>query len=855
MSIAVYIPRSRRYAREICIPPHVYLSTLIATFPSPVLIWRQTLFPNIWPLAKSTPNPRLSAMAAQARPAIWPPKPSLYDEVSWGNLPSVDDYRLAYRVWSPPNANLAPGSDTSDDDDSPSVLVRNVYDHIVPDRSKELSDEIAFDPNAQMNVAADGNGGFQGWTYEQIFPNAPPPQAPLGKEDLVIDGHGYKHEKPRYWRRDRLVRALEARGLLATGNVDVLRDRLFDYERVRQGQQQPSEGLLPRANLEDWGIRRTGQFIMEIGREKEFSPLDMYTWAILLSPYNPAYWTSRAYLFYQLGHFDLALGDAYRAFYLVEILHNVNIRTEQPGLYRCVLDAVEQHIVATGRSRDEEPVATMRRRNGINAFVPALRRTFHHIISLSLIALEAWEDYEEMDRHLTLRLIQAGAHSKPFADRAESMKIFVDRKKEQRDRSRNLWDHEKRLGSVVARRYPQAANDVDRTDAGFLAKLNDNFIGGSQGANDDRRRLLVQTTGPSSLGVTASGEIKPGVLIYAEEPSVRGHLWRESRPESRCENCKRSLTGALNHRILQDWHELDEEAKQQNQQRSCCQCCDDGYGSRVALFFCPPPPRTDVPNPPDAVEEPETCMEIARALFHNRVCGRQWRWLHRAMQPPPGRNREAAVSNGRHGTLLSLLLREVFDMTLIARRQQTAPNVLAHEIDAMLPLCGGDDVTDAPEQQRFPFGYAANIVVPFDILLALGVNIFRDLDFDTWVIQTVLRKLQLNVVPWDPSRRGPSDKIGPAVAARGETDGSRGSLEDLYIHTGFSMFNHACLDSANAIWSWDGDQPGIPNRILIRANRLVKSGEEIRVHYFPKGELPKKKRKLFGRECDCAKCS
>jgi hypothetical protein len=193
MSIAVYIPRSRRYAREICIPPRVYLSTLIATFPSPVLIWRQTLFPNIWPLAKSTPNPRLSAMAAQARPAIWPPKPSLYDEVSWGNLPSVDDYRLAYRVWSPPNANLAPGSDTSDDDDSPSVLVRNVYDHIVPDRSKELSDEIAFDPNAQMNVAADGNGGFQGWTYEQIFPNAPPPQAPLGKEDLVIDGHGYKH--------------------------------------------------------------------------------------------------------------------------------------------------------------------------------------------------------------------------------------------------------------------------------------------------------------------------------------------------------------------------------------------------------------------------------------------------------------------------------------------------------------------------------------------------------------------------------------------------------------------------------------------------------------------------------------
>lgn len=788
-------------------------------------------------------------MAAHVRPATWPPKPNLYDEVSWGDLPSADDYRLAYRLWSLPDANLAPGRVTPNDDPA-SVLVRNIYDHIVSNRSTEPPDENAFDPNAQMNVPVAGNG-VAGWSYNQILPNAPPPPAPLRKEDVVIDGHGYKHETPRrYWNRDRLVQALGARGLSTTGLVGVLRDRLFNSERVRQGQQLPSESLLPRANLETWGITRTEQFILEIRREREFSPLDMYTWAVLLSPYNPTYWTSRAYLFYQLGHFDLALGDAHRAFYLVEILHNVHIRSEQPGLYRCVLDAVEQHIVATGRSRDEEPVATMRRRNGINTFVPALRRTFHHIISLSLIALEAWEDYEEMDKHLTLRLIQAGPHSRPFANRAESMRKFVTRKKDQRDKSGNLWHHEKRLGSVVARPYPQAANDVDRTDAVFLDKLNDNFRGGLQGAKDDRPRLLVQQTGPSSLGVTASGVINPRVLIYAEEPSVKGHLLRELLPERRCENCKRSLAEGSIRQISRDWRALGEVAKQQNQQRSFCQCCDDD-GSRVTLFFCPPPP--DVPNPPDAGDGPETCMEIARALFHHRVCGRQWRWLHRAMQALPENGKEVAVDHGRHGTILGLLLREVFDMTLIARGWGTAPNVLAHEIDAMLPLCGGEDLPHQPEQ-RFPFGYAANIVVPFDILLALGINIFRDLDFDTWVIQTVLRKLQLNLVPWDPARRGPSDTPIPRVAAPGETDGLRENLGHLYIHTGFAMFNHACSESANAIWSWDGDRPGIPNRIIVRTKRAVPDGQEIRLNYFPGDEPAEKKRKLFGRDCDCGKC-
>ncbi len=76
---------------------------------------------------------------------------------------------------------------------------------------------------------------------------------------------------------------------------------------------------------------------------------------------------------------------------------------------------------------------------------------------------------------------------------------------------------------------------------------------------------------------------------------------------------------------------------------------------------------------------------------------------------------------------MSFLLLDVFDRTLLLRTQQPNSRILAHEVDDLLPLRG---VVDLPEQ-HFPFTYSANIVVPFDILLNLGVKIFRELDFDT----------------------------------------------------------------------------------------------------------------------------
>ncbi len=405
------------------------------------------------------------------------------------------------------------------------------------------------------------------------------------------------------------------------------------------------------------------------------------------------------------------------------------------------------------------------------------------------------------------------------------------------------------MGSVIARPYPQAATDVDRTDSAFLDRLNEDFVHGwTREPEENGPRLLVQPDGNGGIGVTASGDFAVAALVYAEEPSVRSHLLREPRQEKLCENCKGSPNlGLTGDRAKATWKALTPQARRENRQLDTCTCVE----SDLPMYFC----RANEGSY-------RTCLGIARDLFHNKACGKNWRWLHNVMQPNPAREKpkNPAVNNERHGTILSLLLREVFDMTLLARQRGSTPNVLAHEIDSLLPLCGGEDLPTDPEQ-RFPFGYAANIIVPFDILLVLGVNIFKDLTFDTWVIQTVLRKLLLNVVPWDPHRRGPTDEMDSAKnredAQADDPPELRPNFENLYVHTGFSLFNHACRESANARFYWDNatDGYGIANRILVQTTRAVADGEEIRVAYCPEGEVDERKKiRLFGRGCDCEGC-
>ncbi|KLJ05663.1 hypothetical protein EMPG_10889 [Blastomyces silverae] len=827
-------------------------------------------------------------------PPYFPDRPDLFNEVEWGNLPTQADAQKAYTLWSAQDSYLReendrlrmrPEAKDAEHLYAPdTILVRNVYENIfhgnlLPYRTTDEYAQYRCDPQT---------GAREPWQYSQIFhrndadregsPDRPPPRTLIDGYDVLTN---------RFWTKVRLQAQLRSRNLNPNGLVADLRRRLHDYEQEMFWNR---KSLLPREDLSHWGISRRNDFMIRVSAEAELKPLDIYTWAIILSPYNPAYWTSRAYLHYEMGYFDLAIGDAHRAQMLCEVLVEARLRNRQPGLYVRIWDALERHVLqipATDVNR-AGAVKSLRSSEGVNFFIPAIRTVAHHIISLGLFRLHCWRDYEAVEKQFLAQLPEEDRVKREIMERWDRLEPFVVAGKKEEGTNADEYFFESNYGHVTIRDYPYSARDIDRTAEAFTQRITQDFIGNSQ-VDDPVPKIAVDKDKEGNLGVFATRDIREKEILYVDEPSIRGHLHTVSPPgkvEHRCENCKRNIKAEM--------IELARQPSAADQQVIGRANCDCSRLSSEPLYWCPPPrvdagtnddaatnddagtndepgpsssapagtglgqrtsrkrqrshaepPDSELPAPP--TKKPRSCLEIARSLYHYRACGKDWTWLHDSMRAPE----RSSSTNERHGTLLSLLLREVFDITLHRRKIDNRPALLAHEIDELLPLFAGK------EHACFPFSFSANIRVPFDILMCLGVDIFRDLTFDTWVIQSVLRKLVPNVIPWDHHRRGwPDAAEGPAIKkARGRMEGAPEQLNPtfrtLYLFPGVAMFNHFCRDAHNVAWDWD---PAIPNRIILWARRAIEADVELVLPYTNRELSQQHALRLFQSACNCQKC-
>ena len=98
------------------------------------------------------------------------------------------------------------------------------------------------------------------------------------------------------------------------------------------------------------------------------------------------------------------------------------------------------------------------------------------------------------------------------------------------------------------------------------------------------------------------------------------------------------------------------------------------------------------------------------------------------------------------------------------------------------------------------------------------------------------------------------DSERPPSEAGNKPKRGRPDFENLYLYTGYAMFNHGCSNAANATWWFD---EVIPNRIMVRTTKDVKEGAELRLQYLPdepEADRGKRKVRLFGRPCDCGTC-
>lgn len=822
-------------------------------------------------------------------PPPFPKRPDLFNGAPLAPALTEDNAFLARRFWQQPDESLGRAWKvhanrpylriTEEKNPEMHALAHNVYEHLMSNPLLPISRE-----NVRLRFTAEGldetYNGVQG----------------LDAMTQRVFIHGLNVRDPDLWTKDALTDELTSRGLSTDGRKTDLQRRLWEYECDERF------GVSRQSNLSHWGIHREPRPVMSPATRTDMSALEMYTAAIKLSPYNPTYWNSRAYCHYLLGHFDLAIGDAYRGELLCEVLTTASQRNKRPGMYTRVWDAIQQHLMVELKIKGVQmtwEVVQMRKANGINYFIPTLRNSLHSITSLSLAALNCWDDFEDHMQGQLQRPLQHRDVSVPKKRMTVSALVRAEIEHRRENPSAlhpSLYGHEWSRGWISgADKYPYDQADVRREAPHFINALNANIftVNASAGKSSKRicqvRPTLTKDNSFNGLGVFAGASIKAGTLIHYEEPVIRGNLIpnRLLDDESedplhapRCDNCQKVIDPHEVRHIEQNWDSIHKPVRTLGwgHPPTCacldmmCNCSDVGYyrATRGALLFC---------SSNDAISDGVAphCLAIARETYHfQEFCGLDWGWLHDAMRPNKvtwGGSQYFTHTNERHGTVLSLLLKSVFELTL--HRRQEDPDLLAHEINELLVLEAGTDTNEPWRDSWFPFTLAGNIQVPFDILFHLGVDIFSDLSFDTWVIQTVLRKLLVNAVSWEHERRGsnstfndrdgPKPVLHPTLQSRmkdkmKDISAMEPSFGNFYLFPGLSMFNHSCRPFENALWGYDDK---VPNRIVIWANKDIKAGEEIRIPYQryriadaidEDADVNMHAAQLFGKNCECPRC-
>jgi hypothetical protein len=171
--------------------------------------------------------------------------------------------------------------------------------------------------------------------------------------------------------------------------------------------------------------------------------------------------------------------------------------------------------------------------------------------------------------------------------------------------------------------------------------------------------------------------------------------------------------------------------------------------------------------------------------------------------------------------LLQRFITVIVQWHLQPKNSKTHP-LLSPVIDNLKPNYSGDSM---------PWTFKEAIEWPNKILQKLGIDIFADLQYDTWVIKTIADRIKNNA-----------------------TNAIEGGEYITAINPFHCMFNHSC--HANVDWKFlDGH-----SSIILSANRNIKKGEEMcdsyrsQVKWQPREERQKSLSDWLGADCGCQRC-
>ncbi|KAF2431082.1 hypothetical protein EJ08DRAFT_553306, partial [Tothia fuscella] len=202
------------------------------------------------------------------------------------------------------------------------------------------------------------------------------------------------------------------------------------------------------------------------------------------------------------------------------------------------------------------------------------------------------------------------------------------------------------------------------------------------------------------------------------------------------------------------------------------------------------------------------CGKLAVTSFHAALCGKQSEFAGINEHEPATKCRTLLLER-----CLAIIIQEI-------NSQGNTPTHPLHSTSLRRLTAGYHGAA-------IRWTYDADVVWPTQMMQSMGVDIFADDRYDTWVIQAIQYRLKNNA----------SDKTG-----------------EFYLRGVFpiySMLNHDC--SPNMKWSHIDNG----SRIIVIAARDIKKGEELFIDY---GDVQDKarpeRRRILDQwfDCECPKC-
>ncbi len=229
----------------------------------------------------------------------------------------------------------------------------------------------------------------------------------------------------------------------------------------------------------------------------------------------------------------------------------------------------------------------------------------------------------------------------------------------------------------------------------------------------------------------------------------------------------------------------------------CGNCCCALFAQRVRGHCC------------DVSYCSSQCQDLAMTYYHKIVCNKDFGWLYELTK----------VADTDTLEMMSLMFLRFLALCV----QNGSSHPLDHPLVARLTSQYGGDHRDF-------FSLTETIIQPIKILQRLGVDVFADLRYDTWVVQTIWTRIANN--------KHANTIEGRLIFA---------------VNPLFSFFNHSC--EPNVEWEM---QDG--SNLRIRAKGSANKGEELFVSYLndvdhiSKTERQTAMMPWLGRKCRCSRC-